>query len=436
MGQNSFKKYPLPPQAGYSIFGERTMIFNTKFNEDKRMREALVDTKIITEAQLNTILKYSQLEEYPEALNTLEKLTTKKDDSKRSKYKTYWIGSWTEFFPKVNNFRQMHLIWIPKDENSWFDNEYTPKTDEGFYIITSSLGWLAQNLPFFPASPTEEQDIVEKLQPKKNTKPEKIGDAVFNLSPYKNQSMGALYSQLKTKFNLTDTEIEIISRSTSYNGWPDSLKIFDNYSRLNEFNYFKLGEFTDEYGVNGLFWVSPNQNFPNGFSPKSGIGFFFIAQINDREKKRIADAENLTFVNSPWWIKNINSSISYDASTFVFNNPSGAIASASVSSNNNNGFTTTTVNGITVAAGNLERRNKRSGVMILYFGSNRIVSNVSLFVVEIDKNNSEDGIAESLQRRVAGSSPYMYYEFKEGFDCSGAQGYLRKKGISPPSCTY
>lgn len=83
-----------------------------------------------------------------------------------------------------------------------------------------------------------------------------------------------------------------------------------------------------------------------------------------------------------------------------------------------------------VATANLERKNKRSGVMILYFGSNRIVSNVSLFVVEIDKNNSEDGIAESLQRRVAGSSPYMYYEFKEGFDCSNAQGYLRKKGLA------
>lgn len=100
--------------------------------------------------------------------------------------------------------------------------------------------------------------------------------------------------------------------------------------------------------------------------------------------------------------------------------------------------TTIKLNGkdVVVATANLERKNKRSGVMILYFGSNRIVSNVSLFVVEIDKNNSEDGIAESLQRRVAGSSPYMYYEFKEGFDCSNAQGYLRKKGISPPSCTY
>ena len=36
-------------------------------------------------------------------------------------------------------------------------------------------------------------------------------------------SMGGFYPELKNTYKLTDDEIDIISRSTSINGWPDSI---------------------------------------------------------------------------------------------------------------------------------------------------------------------------------------------------------------------
>ena len=440
-GQNPTKKYPI--KSPNSIFHERKMIFNSKFNEDKWIKTSLVDSKTLTETQLNTAFKYSNFSEYPEALNTIDKLL-KMDSKKIWDYKTYWIGSWTEFFPAIENFRQIDLIWIPKEENLHMEAEYIPKTENGFYVVVGALD--DDEVPFFPAPSPVVKSIVKKLDSKKMDAAKKLSNLYDITMPGYGHALGGFYSVLRSKFGLTDDEIEAISRSAAIDGWPDSLKLTKRkdlaFEKLNDYNYFKLGEFIGEYGINTLYWVPSGQVFANGFLPKSDLGFFFVVRVDESQKRAIPEKEDLAYLNSAWWLKNISSTQSYKPATFSFGSSSATIASSSNSSSsnssgNNGGFsTTTTVNGITIATANLERKNKRSGVMILYFGSNRIVSNVSLFVVEIDKNNSEDGIAESLQRRVAGSSPYMYFEFKEGFDCSNAQGYLRKKGISPPSCIY
>ncbi len=94
---------------------------------------------------------------------------------------------------------------------------------------------------------------------------------------------------------------------------------------------------------------------------------------------------------------------------------------------------------INVATANLERLKYKTGVMILYYGPNRMVKYCSLWDVKFKKEESEEKIANSLKERVAASDPYMYFEFKEGFDCNNASSYLQKKGVSKmniSSCTY
>jgi hypothetical protein len=354
-GQHPLKKYPVT--YSHLIFHERVILFNTRFNEDKRIKEAFVDTKILSEAQLNTALKYAQFSEYPEALNSIDKLM-KNDPVKVSKYKAYWIGIWTEFFPALYDFRQRHLIWIPKEENLHMEAEYIPKTDDGFYVIARSLDY--QVLPFIPVSTVAANNIVKKLASKKMQPAEKLDDMSNVIMPDCELSVGRFYSELKNKYKLTDDEIDVITRSTTINGWPDSIKLNNKkvlaYPKINEYNYIKLAETPGYKGDNALFWVVPNQTFAAGFQPKSELGYFFVAKINKSEKIfTIAEKEDLAYLNSPWWFKNVSSATSYDPSTFTFSNSSGSIASSS--SNNNNGFTTTTVNGVTVATGKLERTN-------------------------------------------------------------------------------
>jgi len=94
---------------------------------------------------------------------------------------------------------------------------------------------------------------------------------------------------------------------------------------------------------------------------------------------------------------------------------------------------------VNVATANLDRRNYKTGVMILYYGPNRMVKYCSLWDVKFKKEENEEKIANLLKERVAASDPYMYFEFKEGFDCNNATGYLQKKGISKTgisSCSY
>lgn len=85
---------------------------------------------------------------------------------------------------------------------------------------------------------------------------------------------------------------------------------------------------------------------------------------------------------------------------------------------------------ITVRQANLERMNFKTGIMILYYGENRMIGECSLWDVKFKKEVSEEEIANKIKARRAAYHPYMYFEFKAGYDCNSADGYLRKKGIN------
>ena len=83
-----------------------------------------------------------------------------------------------------------------------------------------------------------------------------------------------------------------------------------------------------------------------------------------------------------------------------------------------------------VATANLERLKYKSGVILLYYGENRVVRKCYPYSVKFKKEVSEDSIATTLKNKIAAYDPYMYFEFKEGYDCNSAEGYLLKKGVS------
>jgi hypothetical protein len=80
---------------------------------------------------------------------------------------------------------------------------------------------------------------------------------------------------------------------------------------------------------------------------------------------------------------------------------------------------------VNVATANLERLKYKTGVMILYYGPNRMVKYCSLWDVKFKKEDNEERIGNLLKDKVAAYDPYMYFEFKEGFDCNNATGYLQ-----------
>jgi WD40 repeat protein len=97
-----------------------------------------------------------------------------------------------------------------------------------------------------------------------------------------------------------------------------------------------------------------------------------------------------------------------------------------------------TVESQTVQVANLDRLKYKTGVMIFYYGPNRVVKYCSLWDVKFKKEDSEERIGNLLKDKVAAYDPYMYFEFKEGFDCNNAREYLQKKGINNmliSSCT-
>ena len=93
---------------------------------------------------------------------------------------------------------------------------------------------------------------------------------------------------------------------------------------------------------------------------------------------------------------------------------------------------------VQVATANLDRLKYKTGVVILYYGTNRVVSYCNLWDVKFKKEDSEERIGNLLKDKVAAYDPYMYFEFKEGFDCNNAREYLQKKGVNNmliSSCT-
>lgn len=421
--QSSLKKFPI--NAPFSIFHERSMIFNDNFSNDIQLTEAFVDTKILNRDQLAIALKYSKISEYPDAINSVDKLLNM-DKSKVWMYKTYWIGSWTEFFPELSSFRQMHLIWIPKDENQNLENSYVPKTDNGFYVVTRSMS--LDTLPFLPASQSVNASIIKKLTERKLELAEPISDPYNMIMPNYGFAMGGFYSELITKFNFTNAELDAVSRSSAINAWPDSLRLTKRQDlalpKVNNYKYYKVGEFIGEYGVNALFWVHPDQSFELGFKPRTELGFFFVAKTDKSRKGRpVLENEDLAFLNSVWWLKNVNTN-SYDALTFKFHSSSGAVASTGSSSPSqagSGGFTVTNVNGITIATGNLERRNKRKGVFIIYWGTGGKAKHCTSFFSEFDAKEEEVAVIKFYTKNYSDGTPFMAYSFYEGEDCQSSR---------------
>ncbi|MFN8250822.1 MAG: hypothetical protein U0V75_02985 [Ferruginibacter sp.] len=68
--------------------------------------------------------------------------------------------------------------------------------------------------------------------------------------------------------------------------------------------------------------------------------------------------------------------------------------------------------------------------MLLYYGANRMIESVSLYTIDFKNEDSENRIADLLKSRHQTPTPYMYFEFKEGYDCRSAQSYLTGKGIN------
>ena len=432
--QNPLKKFPV--NAPFSIFHERNMIFNDNFSTDQQLRDAFISAKVLSDDQLSTALKYCKISEYPEAMNTIDKLLSM-DKAKVWKYKTYWIGSWTEFFPALSSFRQMHLIWIPKDENLHMESSYVPKTENGFYVITREIA--LDTLPFLPASSSVNNSIIKKITDKKPVLAEPIADPYNMIMPNYGFGMGGFYSELTSKYNFSNAELDAISRSSAINGWPDSLRLTKRsdlaFPKINDYKYYKIGEFTGEYGVKTLFWVYPDQSFNIGFKPRTGLGFFFVAKTDkSRKGKPVLEKEDIAFLNSVWWLKNVSSN-SYDAATFKFNfsgSPTTSSGSASSSPSGNGGFTVTTVNGITVAKGNLERRNKRRGVFIVYWGTGGKAKHCTSFFSEFDAKEEETTVIKPYTNKFSDGTPFMAYSFYEGEDCQSSRV---RNIISTLNCT-
>ena len=354
MGQNPLKKYPT---RNYYFFNSRNIVFNSSFVNDEAVKKAFIDTKILSQENFEKAFKLAQISEYPDALNTIDKLQ-KAGNGLENKYKCYWIGRWTEFFSLEKTFRQLKLIWIPFDENSTIREDYKPKTKDGFYLIVKSVDM--DSLPYSQPSMPVINSITDKFANKKLKPASKIQNIYDGVLPFYGSLVSNFYGLLKDSFNLKNEEIETISYNTSKDSWPELFNRTQygdsaTYATINKHPYYKLGTVIAPGNYMTLYWVPDNLNFTPQEKPKSALGYFFVHRGEAVVSKYIPDEKDIYYLNTAWWFKNVSSSTSYNPSTFTFSNSSGSTASSS--SNNNNGFTTTTVNGVTVATGKLERTN-------------------------------------------------------------------------------
>ncbi|MFN8250824.1 MAG: hypothetical protein U0V75_02995 [Ferruginibacter sp.] len=434
--QNPLKKYPAKP---YLFIHEKAVIFNANFVDDKRMKDALVGGKILTEEQFQKVLTYSQIEQYPEAINTTDKLLSgmKNDWASFVKYKGFWIGSWIEFFPLLNDFRRLHIYWLPKEDN--LDNAagYIPKTENGFYVISRFL-W-DDPIAFIPPLPSSVKPLIKKLDAAKLSKEENTD----KLSPVPD-NLENFYPLLKNKFHLTDDEIEMVSQHASEEAWPDSISFtpnkYKNRSAISSYSYYKLGEVQREYALMGLYWIPPGQNFAPGYSPKSDFGYFFCSRISDKKGNSKPYEADIAFLNSPWWIKNVSNS-AYTSATYRFpvknssNTDVAATTNGNNSASNNSGFTVTTVNGITIAKGNLTRRNKRNGVFFIFWGTGGKVKHCTVFFSEFDAKEEEVSVIKSYMSNYSDGTPFMSYSFMEGENCQSTRVRNTIKAVGCNGCS-
>lgn len=89
--------------------------------------------------------------------------------------------------------------------------------------------------------------------------------------------------------------------------------------------------------------------------------------------------------------------------------------------------------GITSAQTDMSEFNKKSGVIVLYYGDDNIVESCFLYHCTFTNDTSEAVIVEKLKSYIAAADPYIGFKFLAGYDCRNASDYLQQNGISKMS---
>jgi len=223
---------------------------------------------------------------YPEAINNAKGIIDREKDFE--KYKAYWQFSWMHTAPGQAWAQRMHLVWIPKDENSQMPASMIPTSAEGLIMILSDLGITRTSFPK-PTIPSKQSiDAMKSKHSKKNA--EIIDSADNKVLPTYGRAINYAFGTLMNEKGYSEKEIERIAQLADEPFWPKAFQVRDwgarakTWEAVSKYKAYKILQFSEPFSVNALYWIpkEENKHMPADMQPVTEEGFFMVARVSDQ----------------------------------------------------------------------------------------------------------------------------------------------------------
>jgi len=223
---------------------------------------------------------------YPEAINDPKGIIEHEKDFE--KYKAYWQFSWLHTAPGQAWAQRMHLVWIPKDENSQMPAGMVPGSEDGLIMILSDAGITKTSFPK-PSTPAKVSiDAMKSKHSKMNA--EIIDSADNKVMPTYGRAINYAFGTLNEK-GYNEKEIERIAQLADQPFWPAAFQVRDwgerekTWKAVSNYKAYKILQFSEPFSVNNLYWIpkEENKHMPANMQPLTDEGFFMVARASDQK---------------------------------------------------------------------------------------------------------------------------------------------------------
>lgn len=423
---------------------------NTDFTKDFTAKKEFVNnTGKLTAEQFTKAMTLANESNFPEGMKTPKQQLDREKEILN--YKAYWQGSWLQTNSAEGWAQELHLIWLPSEDNQNMPDDLKPTDKDGIFLVIANAGISLDSLRKLPVPSANFIGDMKNKHTKKE--PFRMDSAYPKVYPGYGEGMQFAYNELVIKGKYSDAEFARIAELSIDKNWPKAFSTgkYDDahhkaYEDMSKYKAYKITTLVDNFMSADLIWVPKDENkhMPPYMQPLTDEGFFVVLRIEKKEDPYLTyllrsktpagrlgrNIAGKPRPNTSTSSDNIIATTKNSSSSTITTTTTSETKNNNVASSENKTNSYTTSSGIHVTTGvdmSEFTNNSRLGTMMLYYGVNGKASTIYMYELRGKSLSDKQSVVSKLTAKISTSTPFIGFEWLQGYDCNMAKGYIYKK---------